>query len=111
MEKMFTVKFEKTENVSILKKLIKEKKAPHLDHVAASDIDLWQVSFPIDDFETELGNIKLVGYSKLSPLAPTKKLSTFFTDAADDCLHASVMAKVPGTPRQSSLLESLLTPR
>ncbi|KAJ3499972.1 hypothetical protein NLJ89_g9993 [Agrocybe chaxingu] len=90
-DRVFTVEIPKNKNVSILKKLIKEEKAPHLDHVAASDLDLWQVSFPIDDLETELGNIDLAGYPKLSP--PSKKLSTFFTDVADDCLH--VIAKVP----------------
>ena len=47
-DRMFTVKIPKTENVSILKDLIKEKKAPHLDHIAASDLDLWQVSLPRD---------------------------------------------------------------
>ena len=102
-DRIFTVKIPKTENVSILKKLIKEEKAPHLDHVAASDLDLWQVSFPIDDLETELGNINLSRYPKLSP--PSKKLTTFFTDAADECLH--VIAKVPGTSRQFSLLNHI----
>jgi len=98
-DRVFTVKIPKTENVSILKDMIKEKKAPHLDHVAASDLDLWQVSIPIDDLETELRNINLGGYQKLSP--PSKKLTTFFTDASDDCLH--VIAKAPGTSRQPSL--------
>ena len=36
---------EKTKNVSIFKKLIKEEKAPHLCHVAASDLNLWMVDF------------------------------------------------------------------
>ena len=98
-DRMFTVKIPKTENVSILKDLIKEKKAHHFEHVDASDLDLWQVSFPIDDLETELGNINLARYPKLSP--PSKKLTAFFTDSADDCLH--VIAKVPGMSRQSSL--------
>ena len=34
------------------KKLIKGEKAPHLNHVAASDLDLWLVSFPIDDLHS-----------------------------------------------------------
>jgi crinkler effector protein len=50
---MFTVEIPKTKNASILKDLIKEKKAPHLDHVAASDLDLWKVNFPIDDLPTK----------------------------------------------------------
>jgi len=49
-DRTFTVKIPKAENISILKDLIKEKKAPHFDHIAASDLDLWRVSFPIDDF-------------------------------------------------------------
>ena len=52
-DRMFTVKIPKTENVSILKDLIKEKKAPHLNHVAASDLDLWKVDVPIDDLPTK----------------------------------------------------------
>jgi hypothetical protein len=102
-DRTFTVKVPKTDNVYILKSLIKEKKAPHLNHVAASDLDLWKADFPIDDLATELGNINLALYPKLSP--PTKKLTTFFTDAVDDCLH--VIAKAPGMSRQSSLSNHL----
>ena len=97
--RMFTVEIPNNKNVSILKDLIKEKKAPHLDHVAASDLDLWKAEFPIDNLETKSQNIDLARYPKLSP--PSKKLTTFFTDAADDFLH--VIAKAPGTSRQSSL--------
>ena len=98
-DRTFTIEIPKNKNISILKDLIKEKKARHFEHVDASDLDLWQLSFPIDDLETELRNINLGGYQKLSP--PSKKLTTFFTDVADDCLH--VIAKAPGTSRQSSL--------
>ena len=45
---MFTVEVEKTKNVSILKKLIKEEKATLLNHVDASDLDIWNVSIPRD---------------------------------------------------------------
>ncbi|KAF8885865.1 hypothetical protein CPB84DRAFT_1850243 [Gymnopilus junonius] len=90
-ERTFTVKIPKTDNVSILKKLIKEEKAPHLNHIAASDLDLWRVSFPVDDLETALKNINLASYQKLSP--PSKKVTTFFKNVAEDCLH--VIVKVP----------------
>ena len=53
LDRTFTVEIPKTKNVSILKDLIKKKKAPHLDHVAASDLDLWQVSFPIDNLHSK----------------------------------------------------------
>ena len=91
-DRMFTVEIPKNKNVSIFKNLIKEKKAPHLDHNPASDLDLWQVSVPIDDLEAQLRNINLAGYPKLSP--PSKKLTTFFTNVVDDCLH--VIVKAPG---------------
>ena len=45
---VFTVKIPKSENVSILKELIKEKKAHHLAHLDASDLILWKVRLPID---------------------------------------------------------------
>jgi len=41
--KVITVKIPESDNVSILKELVKEKKAPHLDHLAASDLILWKV--------------------------------------------------------------------
>jgi hypothetical protein len=42
--KVFTVpNISKTDNISILKKKIKEEKAPHLNHLAASDLILWKV--------------------------------------------------------------------
>ena len=100
-EKTFTVKIEKTENVSILKKLIKEEKAPHLDHVAASDLDLWMAAdLHLDEFGEGPVHVNLDTYLKLSP--PRKKLSSFFTDGRivdDECLH--IIAKVPGTLLQS----------
>lgn len=42
--KFFTVKVPKSDNVSILKEMIKEKKACHLAHLDASDLILWKVS-------------------------------------------------------------------
>jgi len=50
-ERVFPVEIPKEKNVGILKDEIKKKKAPHLDldHVAASDLDLWKVCRPIDN--------------------------------------------------------------
>ena len=39
----------KDKDVGILKEEIKKKKAPYLDHIAASDLELWKVCLPIDD--------------------------------------------------------------
>jgi hypothetical protein len=84
---MFTVKVPKTDNVSILKKLLKEEKAPHLNHVAASDLDLWKVSFPIDD---------LILKTLTTPgpkLRPERLLSEVFSVNLDiNCIHVVVRA-------------------
>ena len=98
-DRMFTVEIPKNKNVSILKDLIKEKNPSSLGNIDAKNIDLWQISFPIDDLETAVRNLNLARYPKLSP--PSKKLTTFFTDAADDCLH--IIAKAPGTSRRFSV--------
>jgi hypothetical protein len=98
-DRTFTVEISKNKNVSILKDLIKEKNPSSLGNIDVKNIDLWQVSFPIDNLEMEVANIDIDHYPKLSP--PSKKLATFFTDIADDCLH--VIAMAPGTSRQSSL--------
>jgi len=94
-EKIFTVEIEKTKNVSILKDLIKEKKAPHLDHVAASDLHLYQVDLRLDELGEDPVHVDHNIYSKLSP---TKKLSSFFVD--DELLH--IIAKAPSTSQQSA---------
>jgi hypothetical protein len=93
-EKLFTVKIDKTENVSILKKLIKEEKAHHLDHVDASDLNLWKLDLCLDELGAEPVHVNLDKYSKLSP--PRLKLSSFFNGPLDDeRLH--IIAKAPGT--------------
>jgi hypothetical protein len=87
-DNVFTVKIPKTDNVSILKDEIKNKKAPHLNHVAASDLELWEVSFPIDDH----------AYKKSPtdpPLRPNKRLfSLWHGNPSDDDLH--ILIKAPG---------------
>ena len=50
---MFTVKVPKTDNVSILKSLIKMEKASLLKDIDASNLDLWKVDVPIDDLPTK----------------------------------------------------------
>ena len=96
-EKMFTVKVLKTDNVSILKKLIKEEKAPHLDYLAASDLHLWKVDLDLDELAENPVHVDLESYSKLSPRT---RLSALFKDVHDNCLH--IVAKAPGMLQQSS---------
>ena len=69
-DNVFTVKIPKTDNVSILKDEIK-KNAPHLDHVPAKDLELWEVSFPIDDHASKKSQTE-------RPLRPNKRLSSLW---------------------------------
>ena len=93
-EQMFTVKIPKTENVSILKDLIKEKKASRLDHIDASDLELWMVDLHLDELGAEPVHVDIYPSSKLSP--PIAELSSFFSDTLDkERLH--VIAKASGT--------------
>ena len=55
---MFAVEILKNKKtVSILKDLIKEKKAPHLNYDTVSDLDLWNVDISLDNVE-EFQNFK-----------------------------------------------------
>jgi len=85
-ERVFPVKIPRNDNVGILKDEIKKKKAPHLDHVAASDLDLWKVCLPIDDpasKEPQTG----------PPLRVNKRLSSLWDgEPSDDDLHILVKA-------------------
>jgi hypothetical protein len=66
----FTVKIPKTDNISILKELIKGKKAPHLDRLAASNLILWKVKLSIDfGLNLESDPAFVVGHANISVLS------------------------------------------
>jgi hypothetical protein len=91
---MFTVGIDKTENISILKKLIKEKKAPHLNHVAASDLDLFKVSLP---FDGDIGAKLQQNANFVEPLDdPLLILSQVFLHVEEDHLHLVIRAPTDG---------------
>jgi hypothetical protein len=97
-DNVFTVKIPKTDNVSILKKFIKEEKAHRLGHVDASDLEIWKVSFPIDDHASKKSQTE-------PPLRVNKRLSSLWDgNPSDDDLH--ILVKAPGTPEQ--ILVSIL---
>jgi hypothetical protein len=84
---VFTIEIQRNKNVSILKDLIKEKKAHRLTHVDASDLELWNVSFPIDNVSSEES-------STVTPkLMSNRKLLSFADDLLDD--HVHILVKVP----------------
>ena len=91
-EKMFTVKIDKTENVSILKDLIKEKRASRLEHVDTSDLDLWKVSIPMDSDAGE----RLKSINNLEPLKPFLSLSGVFPHVEGNHLHVVVRSPIDG---------------
>ena len=89
-DRTFTVEIPKNEAIDILKDRIKEKKAPHFNHIAASDLDLWQVSFPIDDLHSNI----------LPPtvgpkMRPNRLLSDAFPSELDNN-HIHVVVRPPG---------------
>ena len=98
---MFVVDIEDSKKVSNLQDLIKEKKAPTLNHIAASDLDLWAAEFEVDVLTTELADKTVNEGQKLSPM---KKISAIFVPN-DGFLH--VIAKAPGNPH--TLLNLIVT--
>jgi hypothetical protein len=87
---VFEVKILKTEKVSFLKDLIKEKLSPRLNHVAASELTVWKVSLPADTITPELTVDDVESCQKLHSV---KKISSIFSDAlADEHVHILVKA-------------------
>ena len=97
VKQYFIVEIEESETVSILKDLIKEKKAPHLDHLAASDLDVWKVNLPISNLKQSLGKIELDDDSSLSQ---SHKLSQVFsTPLVSELEHVHIVIKSPSVDK------------
>ena len=89
VKQYFIVEIEESETVSILKDLIKEKKAPHLKDVAALDLDIWKVDLPITNLEKSLDEIRLDEDNSLSPV---DVLSEVFLAPAHKRIHVIIQA-------------------
>ena len=100
LNRSFTVSLPKTQDVTLLKEKIKEKKHFHFGDIDAIDLDLWKVSLPMDNLATELEQTK-ASLSDDRKLSSTKTLGAIFQDAAPDHLH--IIIKSPCMLRQSSL--------
>ena len=89
---IFTVEILETENVSILKSLIKEALSPRLNHVVASEVIAWKpkVSLPVDTITPEL----TVDDVEAQKLHPVKKISSIFGKALVD-EHVHILVQVP----------------
>jgi hypothetical protein len=94
LKKVFTLKIPKTENVSILKDLIKEKNLSSFGNVDSKIITLWKVSIPIDeDADERLKNFTNLNLESLTPLLP---LSYLFPHVKEGHLHILVRAPTKG---------------
>ena len=102
-DRVFTVRINKNKNVRILKDLIMEEKASHLNHVDASDLVLWKVDLSIDDLKAGLADFEL------DPQSTPLKSLLMFEDVRHQDIH--VLVKAPGMSRQSSLPKSHSTCR
>jgi hypothetical protein len=103
---VFTVEILETENVSILKDLIKEKRSRRLHHVDALDLAVWKVSVPIDDdFEEKMKALDLKSEHSLS--GRTKLATLFPHKSADDCLE--IVVKVPDGKLESRSTSQVLS--
>ena len=90
LKKVFTVEVEKTKNVSILKDQIKEKKASLLNHVDASDLNLWNISLAKDDVTNEKLKSTI---DNLEPLDALLRLSDVFPCVEES--HLRILVQVP----------------
>jgi hypothetical protein len=65
---IFQIHIANTESVSTLKEVIKDKKKPELDHVAASSLTLWKVSIPAGHLQKNLANVDIPHETSLSSM-------------------------------------------
>ena len=97
-KKVFTVEIVKDKNISFLKDQIKKKNAHLLNHVNAKDLELSQISLPVNDkVEDAVNNVCL------EPLHPLEQLLNLFHSTKDNHLQIIVQAPSNGEPILSLL--------
>jgi len=97
---VFPVKVAATESVGALKKAIKEEKKHAFEHIDADALNIFQVSFPVDDdldatlkrFRPEHDPVK--GVHHLS--VPVKRLKGVFGDPIEEHIHVIVQPPPAG---------------
>ena len=90
---IFTVKIEENETVSILKDVIKGKRASKLYGVDASHLVLWKVDLPPTDCQKGLDKINLVDNK---PLFALDELSDIFLALDDTHVHVLIKRSSDG---------------
>jgi hypothetical protein len=89
---VFTTEIDGTNNVSALKKAIKDEKRPVFDHVPADALKVYKVSFPVDDgLDTQLKRFQPEhdGVHRLSNAV--ERLKGVFGEPIDGNLHVIVL--------------------
>ena len=94
LKRYFVVEVEETKTVSVLKDLIKEKKASQLKDVDASDLDVWKVDLSIPLLKKNLDELKLDDNNSLSP---ADELSEVFGSPARK--HVHIVIKSPSVAK------------
>ena len=98
---VFRVKIPRTENVRILRDLIKEKQSRRLNHVEASELTVWKVSLPVDAISPEL---TVDDVQELQELHFVKKISLIFGEAlVDEHVHILVQVRTGALYKQPLL--------
>jgi Crinkler effector protein N-terminal domain len=112
---IFQVEINGDKSVSTLRELIKEKKKHALQHVDADALEIFRVSFPIDDdLDDKLSTLKELqlehnpekGIHRLSNLNSVKRLKGVFVEPMDEHLHV-IVKPPPAGERQSLWLASI----
>jgi hypothetical protein len=99
---IFPVEIELSRTVGVLKDLIKEKKRPEFDSIAADKLELFKIHVPTDDFIRTLNEVNLPSdVEHATKLGPTLKLSKFFKhEPLEEHIHIMVV-KPEGNPFRS----------
>ncbi|KAF9946681.1 hypothetical protein BGZ72_000128 [Mortierella alpina] len=85
----FPIRIDSADSIGDLKELIKAKKTPRFNDVAADELTLWQVSVPVNDDEDE-SLIFLDALTEKKKAFPTKLLSDLFDEIPKDTIHVIV---------------------
>jgi hypothetical protein len=103
ISQIFQIHIANTESVSMLKEVIKDKKKPELDHVAASSLTLWKVSIPINpQLRHTLSNLYLTDDTSLSSV---DDLVDVFSDEPHR-KHLHIVVKLPDGESSSQELST-----
>ena len=93
---VFSVKIPPTDTVDDLKELIKKKKAPEFDTIAADKLKLWKVNINIDNASAVLKDLVLENNEEkgVQELIPVKKIFKVFPEEPDE-EHIHIIVERP----------------